>query len=196
MSSAPNPIRKTLLRASARASGIASGLVLGVALFTATLVLVIKGGTDVGAHLGRLAQVFPGYDVTVRGAFLGFVYAFVVGYALGRLFAPRAPVTVERVAAERGKHLRLRGGAWGATLGIAFAVVVGGVTFALTLRGGEHPGDMLEHLAIYFPGYTVSYGGALLGAGYAFALGWLLGRLIAAVYNATVGRAEARLARS
>jgi len=43
------------------------------------------GGVDVGAHLGLLRNYFPGYRVTFFGSLIGFVYAFVLGYAVGRL---------------------------------------------------------------------------------------------------------------
>ncbi len=75
----------TLLRLNARAWGIAVGLVFGMGLFLATIVLLMKGGLDVGAHLGLLGKLLPGYSVTVGGAFIGFGYAFVIGYAIGRI---------------------------------------------------------------------------------------------------------------
>ncbi len=75
----------SLARLHSRAVGIASGLLLAVALFGATIFLVIRGGEHVGAHLGLLSVFFPGYSVSMSGAFIGFVYAFVVGYALGRI---------------------------------------------------------------------------------------------------------------
>ena len=75
----------TLLRLNARAWGIAVGLVFGMGLFLATMVLLMKGGLEVGAHLGLLGKLLPGYKVTVGGAFIGFGYAFVIGYAIGRI---------------------------------------------------------------------------------------------------------------
>ena len=75
----------TILRLNRRAWGIALGLLLGGGLFLATMVLVIKGGPDVGQHLKLLSVFFPGYRVTMLGGLIGFVYAFVLGYALGRL---------------------------------------------------------------------------------------------------------------
>jgi hypothetical protein len=189
-------VETTLERASARAWGIASGLVLGVGVLGATLWLVIKGGPDKGAHLGRLANVFPGYDVTVGGAVIGFVYAFVVGYALGRLLAPRKPLSLAERAAERDKHVRLNGSSWAVATGALAAVVVLGATSVLALRGGEHVGDLLQHLSLYFPGYSVTFAGACIGAAYAFALGFAVGKLIALVYNASVVRAEEQVARS
>ncbi len=78
-------VHTAVLRLNARAWGIALGLLLGGGLFLATIFLVIKGGPDIGQHLTLLSVFFPGYSVTVLGSFIGFVYAFVLGYALGRL---------------------------------------------------------------------------------------------------------------
>jgi hypothetical protein len=78
-------LRHVMLRLNARAWGIAFGLLLGGGLFIATNVLVLKGGPNVGVHLQLLAVFFPGYRVTFVGSLIGFVYAFVLGYALGRL---------------------------------------------------------------------------------------------------------------
>jgi hypothetical protein len=72
-------------RMNARAWGIAMGLVLGLGLLIATNVLVLKGGPDVGRHLSLLSNYFPGYRVTFIGSLIGFVYAFVLGYGLGRI---------------------------------------------------------------------------------------------------------------
>lgn len=78
-------VRHALLRLHARAWGVAVGLIFGLGLFVATNVLVLKGGPVVGPHLAQLALFFPGYRVTFVGSLIGFVYAFVLGYASGRL---------------------------------------------------------------------------------------------------------------
>lgn len=78
-------LRRALRRLNAQAWGVSFGVLFGFGLFLATIVLVMKGGPNVGRHLGLLAVYFPGYRVTVAGAFVGFIYAFVLGYALGRL---------------------------------------------------------------------------------------------------------------
>jgi hypothetical protein len=80
-------LREAAVRASEQGWGVAVGALFGVGLFLATMILVIKGGPDTGAHLGMLGVYFPGYTVTWFGAFIGFVYAFVVGYAAGRTVA-------------------------------------------------------------------------------------------------------------
>jgi len=78
-------MERLLLRLNARAWGIATGLVFGMILFFATNFLVMRGGENAGQHLRLLRVFFPGYTVTFLGSLVGFVYAFVVGYALGRL---------------------------------------------------------------------------------------------------------------
>ena len=76
---------KTLLKLNARAWGIAIGLLLGLGLFIATTLLIMKGGRTVGPHLSLIGAYLPGYRVTWAGALIGFVYLFVIGYAIGRI---------------------------------------------------------------------------------------------------------------
>ncbi len=80
-------LRKTLARANEQGWGIAFGLLGGLGLFFATLVLVLKGGPNPGPHLSLIGMYFPGYSVTWVGCVVGFVYAFVTGYAVGRTVA-------------------------------------------------------------------------------------------------------------
>jgi len=82
---AEDDVRNTLLRLNARAWGIALGLLFGVGLFLATILLVVRGGQEVGPHLNLLGMFLPGYSVSIAGAFIGFAYLFVIGYAVGRL---------------------------------------------------------------------------------------------------------------
>lgn len=188
-------LRTTIYRASARAWGIATGLVLGLGLLVATWWLLLRGGENAGAHLGRLTHIFPGYDVSWTGGLLGFLYAFVVGYALGRLLAPRAPISRAEREAELDKHVRLNARSWSLALGSLLGVGLFAVTAALLLRGGERPGDLLEHIDTFFPGYAISWSGSLVGAAWGFATGWLAGQLLALVYNRAVASAEAKVAR-
>ena len=78
-------VQASLMRLNARAWGISVGFLLGSVLFIATIFLVIRGGPMVGQHLKMLRVFFPGYSVTWVGAFIGFIYAFVLGYGLGRI---------------------------------------------------------------------------------------------------------------
>lgn len=76
---------RAVRRIQARVFGLALGLLVGVGLFVATVVLLLKGGDNVGAHLSLLGQFFPGYRVTWPGAFLGLLYGLVVGFGAGWL---------------------------------------------------------------------------------------------------------------
>lgn len=78
-------LRREMLRLNSKAWGAAMGLLAGLTLFLATIVLVLKGGENVGEHLGLLSVYLPGYRVTIVGSIIGFVYMFVIGYALGRI---------------------------------------------------------------------------------------------------------------
>jgi len=80
-------IRHVVARANEQGWGIAIGLLFGLGLLLATAVLVAKGGENPGPHLSLLGIYFPGYRVTWGGAGIGFVYGFVVGYAMGRTIA-------------------------------------------------------------------------------------------------------------
>jgi hypothetical protein len=85
MTNPDRELQSTMLRLNGRAWGIALGTLLGGGLFMATNVLVLKGGEKVGPHLALLANYFPGYRVTFLGSLIGFVYMFVLGYAIGRV---------------------------------------------------------------------------------------------------------------
>jgi protoporphyrinogen oxidase len=69
------------------ALGSAVGLVFGLGLFLATSILLLKGGFVVGPNLALLSQFFPGFTVTWKGAFVGFVQAGLGGFLLGCLAA-------------------------------------------------------------------------------------------------------------
>lgn len=89
-------LQYAIRRLNARAWGMSVGLVCGLGLLIATNILVIKGGTNVGQHLRLLSNYFPGYRVTFVGSLIGFIYAFVIGYGLGRLIATVYDRIVER----------------------------------------------------------------------------------------------------
>jgi len=77
-------VTRLVLEAHEQSWGVAVGLLLGLGLLIATNVLVLKGGDPVGPHLSLLSVYLPGYRVTVLGSLIGFVYAFVIGYGIGR----------------------------------------------------------------------------------------------------------------
>ena len=87
MTTTDNELRRAVARLNSRAWGVAGALVLGIGLFAATNILILVGpapGTEVGGTLNQLSYFLPGYSVTFFGSIVGFVYAFVLGYILGR----------------------------------------------------------------------------------------------------------------
>lgn len=78
-----NIIRNAVVRMRARIMSIVFGMVGGSGVFLATAWLLLRGGKNVGAHLGLLNNYFPGYTVTWGGAFIGFFWGAVVGAVLG-----------------------------------------------------------------------------------------------------------------
>lgn len=79
--------------------------------------------------------------------------------------------------------LRLNARAWG----VAFGLLLGGglfiATVVLVLKGGPNAGQHLSLLRVFFPGYSVSIVGAIIGFIYAFVVGYAFGRLVGSAYN-------------
>ncbi len=99
------------LKLDRAAFGLAVGVVCGMVLCAATLILVLRGGTNVGATLGLLRNYFPGYRVTPLGSVLGLAYGFVSGFALGWVTAFFRNLTVFFYMAavhRRSEHALLR----------------------------------------------------------------------------------------
>lgn len=78
---------RAVARLRAGVLAIVFGLVAGATLWVATVWLVLRGGRNVGEHLGLLRFYFPGYTVTWLGAFVGFAYAALAGAVTGFLVA-------------------------------------------------------------------------------------------------------------
>ena len=76
-------IRATVARLRAGIMALVCGTVSGTGLALATLWLVVRGGDEVGPHLGLLGQYFPGYTVTWWGSLLGFFYGALTGGIAG-----------------------------------------------------------------------------------------------------------------
>lgn len=83
MKSEDDALRKAVAHLNAKLLGVTLGLITGFALFLATIILVLKGGSVVGPHLALLSQFFPGYSVSFLGGVIGFFYAFIVGFLIG-----------------------------------------------------------------------------------------------------------------
>jgi hypothetical protein len=91
-------IRGAVVRMRARIMAVVFGMVGGTGIFAATAWLLVRGGKNVGEHLGLLRHFFPGYSVTWLGAFVGFFWGALVGASLGWAVAWIYNQVVERRA--------------------------------------------------------------------------------------------------
>ncbi len=85
---------------------------------------------------------------------------------------------------------RLRASVMAVTFGIAGAVTLFAATAWLIIQGpaesAEHVGPTLGLLSNYFPGYSVSWAGAVIGLFYGALAGAAAGFFLAMVYNRIV----------
>jgi hypothetical protein len=72
-------------------------------------------------------------------------------------------------------------------LGVVVGFLMGAGLFLATnflvIKGGQNIGAHLSLLAIYFPGYRVTFLGSVIGFFYAFVLGFFGGLILGTVYN-------------
>jgi hypothetical protein len=77
--------------------------------------------------------------------------------------------------------------ALGTAMGCLGALVLLTATAILLLNGGDRVGPTLALLGQFFPGYSVTWRGSVVGAAYGLLAGFMLGWTIAALRNAIVG---------
>jgi hypothetical protein len=76
-------IRRQVARLRAGILAVVFAMVCGFGLWLATVWLVIRGGPNVGEHLGLLRNYLPGYSVTWTGSVIGFFEAALIGAVTG-----------------------------------------------------------------------------------------------------------------
>ena len=186
-----------VIRFNLLAVGLAVGVMSGVILWLATIVLLLRGGENVGMHLGLLGVFLPGYSVTWGGAWVGLVWGLLIGTASGALIywtyarglrAGHAGQIMEAAANEglRPPVMLLSGGALGIGLGALGALQLLLATNWLVVRGTAANSQNAALLGQYLPGYTVSVPGSFIGAAQVFVIAFVASMLVAAVYNRIV----------
>ena len=71
----------------------------------------------------------------------------------------------------------------GLVTGVIFGLAIFVATNWLLLKGGETIGPHLALLGQFFLGYTVSFGGSVIGLLYGFVTGFVAGYTVAFLYN-------------
>lgn len=190
-------VLERVIRFNLLAVGIAIGTMSGVILWVATVVLLLRGGDNVGLHLNLLAVFFPGYSVTWAGAWIGLVWGFIAGAASGALFYWTYARGLRRGIADRIVEPAARGGlrppvmllsgrALGLALGALTALQLILATNWLVVRGTADRSQNAMLLGQYLPGYSVSLQGSLIGALQVFAVAFVASLLVATLYNLIV----------
>lgn len=83
---------------------------------------------------------------------------------------------------------RLRAGIMAIVGGVLSGLALLIATLWLIIRGGRNVGEHLQLLGHYFPGYSVTPVGAIIGFFWAALVGGTVGWLVAWVYNWVAGR--------
>jgi hypothetical protein len=82
--------------------------------------------------------------------------------------------------------IRLNANILGIVLGILTGLGLFIATNFLVIKGGEVVGPHLGLLGVFFPFYTVTFTGSLLGFVYGLICGYVAGFIIATIYNLVV----------
>ena len=82
---------------------------------------------------------------------------------------------------------RLRAGIMAIVFGVLSGMALLIATLWLIIRGGPNVGEHLQLLSHYFPGYSVTPSGALVGFFWAALAGGVVGWLVAWIYNWVAG---------
>jgi hypothetical protein len=190
-------VLERVIRFNLVAVGAAIGAMCGIFVWLATVVLLVRGGSDVGLHLNVLGVFFPGYSVSWPGAWIGMVYGFIFGAASGALLywtyarglrkGPSKQI-IEPASSDglRPPVLILSGRALGASVGALGALQLLLATNWLVVRGTAATSQNAQLLGQYLPGYTVSPVGSLIGAVQIFAIAFIASLVVADVYNRIV----------
>jgi hypothetical protein len=83
----------------------------------------------------------------------------------------------------RKSVVRLNGHILGFVLAVIGALIIFIATNWLVLKGGEVVGPHMGLIDQFLIGYSVTFTGSIIGAAYAFVIGYISGLFVAAVYN-------------
>ena len=194
-----NQAEVSLLKAAIRMNmivmGIAFGLLGGSILGLSTVILLLRGGPDVGLHLSLLSVFLPGYSVSWSGAWIGLAWGFIFGALSGVILYWSYASTLRERLASRLLDARnatnelvpptflMSGNSLGIALGVLLALQLFVTTNWLVVLGTAANSPNAALLGQYLPGYSLSFAGSLVGALELFAVAFVLSHVLAAIYN-------------
>ena len=185
---------RALLRFNAHVLGVTAGAAAAAGLGIATLVLVAHGEPNPGTMLNLLGHFFPGYDVSVGGAFVGVLWAGVAGYVVGSIAGRSYGPWLLRGATQRGAGTDDSRGANVLLLSPLPLALVTGALLAIGFFAAANflwlrYGYTSPHLALlghYLPGYRTDFTGSLIGAFWVFVYGCGVAGAVAWIYDRVV----------
>jgi len=199
---------RALIRFNAITLGISFSLISSTTLFCSTLVLALLGGQEVGPFLGQLHFFFPGYAVSIGGAFIGMLWAgalgFGVGVVLGFAYGPwmMASAVSEMRRSVASDDVDQLDPSVVLLDPLRFAAVSGGLLalglFLATNWLWFTTGKFSPHLFLlhnYLPGFTPNFVGSLFGAFWLFIYGAVAAGSVAWVYDFAAKRRMAERGR-
>lgn len=173
------------------------GLFCGTAVVFVTYLSMAVTGQEAGYYLQLLGVFFPGYTVTLGGAWVGFFWAFVFaalsGFVVYQIYARAVGLeSLRKLVSEPAGDgywkmtARLSGKGLGFALGALLALQLFLSSAWLVVRGTAGESRHAALLANYLPGYSVSIAGAAIGAIWLFLYAFAASLMLAKVYNAIV----------
>lgn len=199
-----------LLKRTVRTNAVLLGLVmatgLGLALFVGTHISLAVTGERAGQYLNLLSVFLPGYSASPGGAWFGLLWGFVIGGVSGSyvylVYARSLGLRLTEMMArdempeDLFEHavLRISGHGLGLALGSLMALQLFLTTNWLVIRGTADESRHAVLLGNYFPGYSVSFIGSLIGAAEIFAVTYILSLVLSQIYNWIVARRHRRSA--
>lgn len=172
--------------------GVVFGSVAGGTLFFVTLISHFKGGGD---FLNLLSVFFAGYSVSIAGAFIGFIWAFLYGGLFGSFlyytYAKSLGTNIANVINDnqeasvfvKPQVLKLESHSIGVAVACSISLLLIISTNILVLRGTADESIHAALMSFYLPGYTVSFSGSLLGGIELFFITYLAFRVFSFTYN-------------
>jgi len=170
------------------------GVIGAFTLLFVTYLSLFRGLPQPGNYLNLLGVFLPGYRVSLGGAWVGFFWGGVVGAISGAIIYRVYALSIRQqvmdyfagdTSSDDLEYIvaRLYGHPLGLALGTLTALGLLVTTNLLVLRGTADDSVHAELLAHYFPGYSVSTLGSVIGAIEIFAVTYLFCLLLASVYN-------------